>query len=74
MTKVKFLRDFRGVETGEVYYKKGETGEIEDKWLERLIQDKRAVIVNKPKPKPKPRKRRAVAKVKPKEVTTDAIS
>ena len=64
MAKVKFLQDFRGVETGEVYYKKGDIGEVEDEWLERLVQDKRAVIVDEPKPKPKPKPRVRTVKKK----------
>ena len=51
MAKVKFIRGFRGVETGEVHYQAGDVAEVDDIWLERLIQDKRAVVVYEPKPK-----------------------
>lgn len=64
MTKVRFIQDFRGVETDEVYYKAGEFADVDDAWLERLIQDKRAVIVDEPKPKAKPRVRKVTVKKK----------
>ncbi len=46
LIKVKFLEDYSGVETDNVAYRAGMTADVEYVWFERLIQDKRAVVVN----------------------------
>ncbi len=56
--KIKFLVDFRGRETGERYYRAGETVELEDETAQTLVSDGRAELVvkspiSKPKSKPK---------------------
>ncbi len=65
MRKVKFLTDFRGRETNEVYYIKDSIVELEDSVALRLIEDKRAVLVDdyieemsQPDLEPAPKKRR----------------
>ena len=62
--KVKFLQDFRGRETDELFYKVGDVGEVEEIWLERLVQDKRVKVVpvrapRQAKPKSVPKKRKS---------------
>ena len=46
MIKVMFREDYCGVETDNKAYKAGDIADIDDVWFERLIQDKRAVVVN----------------------------
>lgn len=48
--KIKFLVDYRGRETGENFYQKGEVADLEPEGATFLIQDHRAVAVKAPKP------------------------
>lgn len=43
--KVKFLQDFQGSETNNVFYLKGSEHELPDNIAERLVQDGRAEFV-----------------------------
>lgn len=43
--KVKFLQDFRGVETNEAYYRKGEVVNLDDQMAAHLITEGRAKAV-----------------------------
>ena len=42
MSKVRFLQDFQGKETREVFYKKDQVVEIDDNLVDRLVSDGRA--------------------------------
>lgn len=42
---VEFLQDFRGRETNEAYYRKGDRVDLEDSIARRLIEDGRAKAV-----------------------------
>jgi hypothetical protein len=44
MPKIKFLQDFRGTETNEVFYKKDEVVDVSENTAERLVKDGRAVV------------------------------
>lgn len=48
--KVKFLQDFQGKETREVFYKQGQEAELPDHLAEQLLADRRVELVNYPKP------------------------
>ena len=43
--RVEFLQGFRGVETNEIHYKKGDIVEVPDEWIERLVADKRVKVL-----------------------------
>lgn len=43
--KVRFLQDFQGVETGNVFYQKDGEYELPDRVAERLVKDGRAEYV-----------------------------
>jgi hypothetical protein len=45
MPKVKFLQDFQGRETGEVFYKLGQEATLPDHMTAVLIADRRAELV-----------------------------
>lgn len=45
MPKVKFLQDFQGVETREVFYQKGQVVNIPDDLIDRLVNDKRVELL-----------------------------
>jgi hypothetical protein len=45
MTKVKFIQDFQGVETGGVFYTKGQVVSFDFSVAARLIADKRAELI-----------------------------
>ena len=40
--KVKFLQDFQGSETREVFYRKGQEADLPDSIAQRLVTDRRA--------------------------------
>lgn len=46
MKKVRFLMDYRGKLTGEIFYTKGEVAEFEAGVAAALVEDKRAEYVN----------------------------
>lgn len=48
--KVKFLQDFRGKETNEVFYTQGQEAEFPDHVAELLVKDGRVEIVAAPMP------------------------
>lgn len=48
--KVKFLQDFQGRETKEVFYRQGQEAELSDSVAQRLIADRRVVLVHAPEP------------------------
>lgn len=43
--KVKFLQDFQGKETKEVFYRKDEVAEVADELIDQLLADKRVELV-----------------------------
>ncbi len=43
--RVKFLQDFQGVETGEVFYLRGQVVNLPDTQAERLLRDERVALV-----------------------------
>ena len=45
MIKVKFLQDFQGKETNEVFYKKDQEAELSDFSADLLVKENRAVYV-----------------------------
>lgn len=45
MTKVKFLQDFQGVETKNVFYLKDQVVELDDETSSRVVKDGRAEYV-----------------------------
>lgn len=45
MPKVKFLQDFQGKETREVFYKQGQEVELPDHVVSQLVKDGRAELV-----------------------------
>jgi hypothetical protein len=47
MPKVRFLQDFRGKETREVFYLKGQEVELDGGMAERLLADRRVELVAK---------------------------
>jgi hypothetical protein len=51
--KIKFITDFRGVETKERFYQEGDVVELENG--EQLVKDGRAIEVKAPAPKPEPK-------------------
>lgn len=51
MKKVKFLQDFQGRETREVFYKQGQEVELDDHIAQQLLADRRVELVDYPKPK-----------------------
>ena len=53
MKKVKFLRDFRGILTGEVYKQAGETMELSKDAAAELVKQGVVELVAKAKPKAK---------------------
>ncbi len=57
--RLKFLTDFRGRETGEQFFKAGEVGDFEELQARKLIETKRAILLDTPA---------AVADEKPAEV------
>ena len=65
---VRFLVDYRGVLTGEIFYEAGTEVDIESNSAMRLIADKRAEMVEQePEPvKPAPAKPRRARKPKAK--------
>lgn len=62
--RVKFLQDFQGVETGEVFYLRGQVINLPDTQAERLLRDERvalmpaevpsAAVEAAPEPEPEP--------------------
>lgn len=46
--KVKFLQDFQGRETREVFYKQGQVVELEDHIAQQLLADRRVELLPKP--------------------------
>lgn len=48
MAKVKFLQDFQGSETREVFYRKSQEVELPDSMAARLVADRRAEFVDNP--------------------------
>jgi hypothetical protein len=63
--KIKLLADYRGVLTGEAYYKAGEH-EMPEKVAQALVKAGRATSVNEPEPAPKPKTTRTKRASKPK--------
>jgi hypothetical protein len=49
--KVRFLQDFQGRETREVFYKQGQEVELPDHIAESLLADRRVELVDFPEPK-----------------------
>ena len=45
MPKIKFLQDFQGKETKEIFYKQGQEVELDDNLTSRLVQEGRAEYV-----------------------------
>jgi hypothetical protein len=45
MPKVKFLQDFQGKETGEIFYKLGQVADLPDHMTAILVADRRAELV-----------------------------
>lgn len=45
MQKVKFLQDFQGRETKEVFYKAGQVADLSDELIDQLVKDKRVELV-----------------------------
>jgi hypothetical protein len=45
MPKVKFLQDFQGKETGEIFYKQGQVADLPDHMTAILVADRRAELV-----------------------------
>jgi hypothetical protein len=45
MKKIKFFRDFQGVETGGLFYKRDTEYTVDDSLAARMINDKRAALV-----------------------------
>lgn len=43
--QIKFLQDFQGKETGEVFYKKDQVAELSDFMADRLVKELRAVYI-----------------------------
>lgn len=62
MAKVKFLQDFRGRETREVFYVKDQIVEIDDDTAQVLIADGRAKAVLSIIPESKPADKTTVTK------------
>jgi len=56
--KVRFLQDYRGVLTGEVFYQSGDEATLPDG--DQLVKAGRAVVImaDKPAPKRKPTKKK----------------
>jgi hypothetical protein len=50
MKKVRFLQDFQGRETNEVFYKKGQEVELPDSQTQILLADRRVELVDFPQP------------------------
>jgi len=50
MKKIRFLQDYRGHLTAEVFFAEGAEDVFEDKTADALIAAKRAISVEKPKP------------------------
>lgn len=48
--KVRFLQDFQGKETKELFYKQGQEIELPDHVAQLLVTDRRAELVDYPKP------------------------
>jgi hypothetical protein len=48
MPKVKFLQDFQGKETGEIFYKQGQVADLPDHMTAILVADRRAELVQGP--------------------------
>jgi len=43
--KILFLQDFQGVETGNVFYQRGQIVQLDDGVAARLVADKRAELI-----------------------------
>jgi hypothetical protein len=56
--KIKFMTDFRGVETHEVFFRAGEIAEVDDEHAERMIRDNVAIKVHQPQPEVEAPKRK----------------
>jgi hypothetical protein len=49
--RVKFIQDFQGVETGEVFYHNGQEVDLPDNQADRLLRDKRVGLLRPEEPK-----------------------
>lgn len=56
--KVIFITDFQGVETNEMFFRRGDVAELDDDTAARLITDKRAEAVPDAQPEQEQRKAR----------------
>ena len=62
MENVKFLSDYRGVRTNEIFFEKGSVVELANDPAYELVEMGIAKIVKEPEPKPKAKKAKKKSK------------